>query len=227
MASSRPLRADSRENSTVSTKERLIAAAERLIADRGIEAISVRAVTQAAGVSVSAANYHFGTKEALVRATIWRALAPMNARRLERLDALETAALGSAAPSVEQLIDAFLRPAFELKMWDGPDIYERFAAQLHGGPPEFEGRVKLELLNPSFQRFVDALARALPDRRRPDLALAFQFALGASLHVLRGHAERLADAAPLPSEEVLRRLVRFASDGIRASCPVVAGGSGS
>lgn len=222
MASSRPLdaRVAERERGDRSTKVRLIDAAERLIARAGIEAVSIRAVTRAAGVSVSAANYHFGTKEALVRATLTRALTPVNQRRLARLDALEARASGGPAPSVEELIDAFLRPAFELSISDGPDVYERFAAKLHGGPPEFEGRMKLELLAPSFQRYVDALARSLPDRRRPDLALAFQFAVGAALHALRGHAERLADAPPLSTEEVLRRLVRFCAAGIRAGGPL-------
>jgi AcrR family transcriptional regulator len=219
LASPRPLRELAREDPRSPTKERLLRAAESLIAEQGVEAFSIRAVTRAAGVSVSAANYHFGSKEALVQETLWRVLAPMNDRRLERLDALEAEAGDGDPPRVEVLIDAFLRPAFDLESEEAPGVYRRFAAQLHSGPPEFEGRMKVELLNPSFQRFVDALARALPDRDRTDLALAFQFSLGAALHVLRGHAERLADAEGLPDEEVFRRLVRFAAEGICASCP--------
>ena len=217
MASPRPLPANDRGDAASSTKQRLLDAAEGLIAERGIDAVSVRAVTQAAGVSVSAANYHFGSKEALVRETLFRVLAPMNDRRLAALNALES---DGGKPRVEELIDAFLRPAFELESSQAPGTYRRFAAQLHGGSPEFEGRMKVELLNPSFQRFVDALGRALPDRHRDDIALAFQLALGASLHVLRGHAQRLADAPPLSDDELLGRLVRFAADGIRAACPI-------
>ena len=198
-----------------STRERLLMAAERLIAEHGVEAVSVRAVTQAAGVSVSAANYHFGSKDALVRETLWRVLAPMNERRIAALDALEA----EGTPDVETLMAAFLRPAFELTSRVAPNVYGRFAAQLHSGPPEFEGKTKLELLNPSFQRYVDALARALPDRRRDDIALAFQFVLGAALHTLRGHAQRLSDTDPIDDEVVIDRLVRFAAGGIRGACP--------
>ncbi len=96
------------------TKERLLAAAERLFAERGFEGASLRAVTQAAGTSVSAANYHFGSKQALLRATLRRRVEPMNRLRLERLDALEAAAAG-APLSLEALLDAFLRPAFEVR----------------------------------------------------------------------------------------------------------------
>jgi len=199
-----------------STRERLLMAAERLIAEHGIEAVSVRAVTQAAGVSVSAANYHFGSKDALVRETLWRVLAPMNQRRLAALDALEA----EGTPDVEALLEAFMRPAFELSSNVAPTVYGRMAAQLYSGPPEFEGKTKLELLNPSFQRYVDAFARALPDRRRDDIALSFQFVLGAALHALRGHAQRLSDAEPVSDAELFARLVSFSAGGLRASCLV-------
>ncbi|MCP5067717.1 MAG: TetR/AcrR family transcriptional regulator, partial [bacterium] len=92
------------------TKQRLLDAAEQLFAERGFDGTSMRAVTQAAGASVSAANYHFGSKQALLGATLRRRIEPFNRRRLELLDGLEA---GGAVPDVEQLMDAFFRPPFE------------------------------------------------------------------------------------------------------------------
>lgn len=202
------------------SRQRLLEASERLIADGGVEALSMRAVTQAAGLSVSAANYHFGSKQALVRETLLRALGPLGAQRLARLDALEaaTGVLGTT-PSVETLLEAYLRPAFELRSREGTRSYRLLWARLHLGRSAVAEELKRELFNPAFQRYLDALARALPDRDRDGLALSLQLALGATLHALVGYAEALADVPPLRDEALLARLVRFGAAGIRASAP--------
>jgi AcrR family transcriptional regulator len=49
------------------TRERLLNAAERLFADRGYEATSVRAIVAKARVNQAAINYHFAGKEGLYR----------------------------------------------------------------------------------------------------------------------------------------------------------------
>jgi AcrR family transcriptional regulator len=184
----------------------------------------MRAVTRAAGLSVSAANYHFGSKEALVREALLRALGPLSAERLERVEALEAAArVEGRTPGVEELVEAFLRPAFALRSRERESggspsrSYRLLWARLHLGNSQVAEEVKHELLNPAFRRYLDALARSLPDRDREDLALAFQLALGSALHVLGGHAEQLADLEPLEDEALLGRLVRFAAAGIRAA----------
>ena len=54
--------------SKATTKTRLIRAAERLFAENGLGAVSVRDITRAAGAkNESALHYHFGSKEALIR----------------------------------------------------------------------------------------------------------------------------------------------------------------
>jgi AcrR family transcriptional regulator len=200
-----------------STKERLLDAAERLLAERGYEAVSVRAVTRAAGVAVSAANYHFGSKDALVREALRRRLEPMNARRLERL-----ARVAPGPGALEAIVEAFLRPVFELRAGDGPEAraLRKLPARLHLAPPERAERLAREIFGPVFERFLDALEQALPGRSRDDLGLALQLSLGAALHTTSGLAERfLRPGAPLDGERVLRLMVRFAAAGIRESCP--------
>ncbi|MGH9896848.1 MAG: helix-turn-helix domain-containing protein, partial [bacterium] len=46
------------------TERRLLLAAERLFADRGIDAVSLRAIMAAAGTNVASVHYHFGSKSA-------------------------------------------------------------------------------------------------------------------------------------------------------------------
>ena len=53
-------------NRSGSTKERILAAAETLFAQRGFDGASLRQLTSDAGVNLAAVNYHFGSKEKLV-----------------------------------------------------------------------------------------------------------------------------------------------------------------
>ena len=91
------------------TRERLLSAAEQLLAERGSAATSVRDVLAAAGVAnASAVGYYFGSKEALVSAVERRAVNQVNAGRVAGL-----AALGSA-PALEDLVRAWVAPLVEL-----------------------------------------------------------------------------------------------------------------
>jgi AcrR family transcriptional regulator len=49
-----------------STRNHLLDAAERLFAEQGVEATSVRDITKAAGANQGAINYHFQSKDKLV-----------------------------------------------------------------------------------------------------------------------------------------------------------------
>ena len=204
--------------SSNTAKERLLSAAERLLAEQGFEATSIRAVTQAAGMSVSAAHYHFGSKETLVEEVFRRRLGPLNAKRLERFDALVAQARETGTPpSVESIFEAFLRPGFEARSAEGPDAYRLLAARLYAGSSEHSAAIRRELLEPSLSRLLDLLADALPERNRSDLALAVQFSLGAARFVIAGPALDFADRPALDEEAAVERLVRFEAAGVRSA----------
>ncbi len=205
-----------------STKQRLLDAAEQLFALHGLEGISIRAVTQAAGTSVSAANYHFGSKEELLRATLTRRIAALNRRRLERLDAL---ASRPGNPRLEDVVDAFLRPHFEVRAervaaGEPVDHVGRFAARLYAERPLVLDSLKRDLIDPLHARFVDAIARALPGSRPEEAELAVELTLGVMVHAIssRDAAGALATegGATPPYETLLRRMTRFAAAGIRS-----------
>src|SRR5258708_37090033 len=75
-----------------STKDRILDAAERLLAAHGFEATSLRAITTEADVNLAAVNYHFQSTDALSRPVIARTLGPANPTRLAMLDAVEQGA---------------------------------------------------------------------------------------------------------------------------------------
>lgn len=212
----------------IEPKERLLDAAEHLFAERGFEGASMRALTQAAGLSVSAANYHFGSKEELLRATLRRRVAPVNRRRLARLDELEAA---PAPPSLEPVIEAFLGPAveqFEAMRGRGEGAFARHVlARLYTDPPEVVARLKAELFGEVNERFTAALARALPAVDRERIAFLLQLAIGTMVHVIGGQVEEPlldaiagADRGPRPmtaADPLLAELVCYVAAGLRAS----------
>ena len=70
----------------MSPTERILDALVQLVAEQGIEAVSVRSVATAAGVSPALVQYHFGTKHRLMAA----AFAHVHQRMGERLNQVES-----------------------------------------------------------------------------------------------------------------------------------------
>ncbi len=210
----------------IETKDRLLDAAERLFAERGFDGASMRALTQAAGVNVSAANYHFGSKEALLRATLLRRIEPLNRRRLERLDVLEREAAGEPL-AIESILEAFLRPIFDERAAsvDATSRFRQVAARLYSDPPEVVDAMKRELFGPVMIRFVGALSKSLPEKPRREIELGFQFSVGVIVHVISGHLVSMLsskDAAPasedveLSDESLLEQMIAYTAAGLRS-----------
>ncbi|GGV37807.1 putative transcriptional regulator, TetR family protein [Actinomadura cremea] len=91
------------------TRERLLDAAERLYAGRGVDAVSLREIVQEAGVrNATAVQYHFGDRAGMVRAVFARHAPEVEARRHALLDACE--ADGADGGDVRALAAALVRP---------------------------------------------------------------------------------------------------------------------
>lgn len=210
------------------TKQRLLDAAERLFAERGFEGASMRAVTQAAGSAVSAANYHFGTKEALLAAVARRRLEPVNRRRVEALGRLEAEAGPGRAVAIECLFDAFFRPSFErmteMRVQGTSAIPRQFVARLYTEPPERVQPLRAELFGETNDRYLAAFSRTLPGVSGRRLRMIQQLAIAALVHVLSGQLDEelihaLEGDAVLddePHEPLLQLLIAHCSAGALA-----------
>ena len=98
------------------TKHKILNAAQYLFAREGFKGTSLRDITGMAGVNIAAINYHFGSKEALLKAVLERKLIPLNEIRIERLKSVTDAAQKQGtAPKVRDLLLAFIEPTFQLK----------------------------------------------------------------------------------------------------------------
>lgn len=204
------------------TKTRILDAAEELFAARGYHGVSIRDITQAAGVEVALANYHFGPKEELFRHVIARRVEEHCNGVLAELDAALAAAPGGVA-SVEAIVRAFCRYTFGKSREGGPGWKRYFQLVARSAvSPVYEP--VLEPLNRPYgvivRRYVAAFQAALPTLQPGNLYTAFYLLqaivarLLAETEVLDRQSQGRCRAADF--EAHLERVVPFVAAGFYA-----------
>ncbi|WP_416061769.1 TetR/AcrR family transcriptional regulator [Rhodococcus indonesiensis] len=109
------------------SREAMIDAAERIIAEKGIASMTLKGVQLAANQgNKSAAKYHFGSREGLLEAIVEARMAPVNARRQELLDDMNR--LG-ALVTIRQAVEALVRPLAAETLGRPGSRYARFMVQ--------------------------------------------------------------------------------------------------
>ena len=195
------------------TRDRLLDTAERLFAEHGYQATTMRAVTTEAAANIAAVNYHFGSKQALLEAVVHRALAPLSEERRNRLDALEP------DPSVEAIVDAIISPLIErLGAQEEHSRVIRLIGRLLVDPdPEMRMLVKAEV-HEAEQHQLGMLERALPELPREELWLRMRSMFAVVGAQLTGAFENPAACLPDAdgSEELKAQLVTFLGAGLSA-----------
>jgi AcrR family transcriptional regulator len=197
-----------------SGRETIMDAAERLFAERGIDAVSLRTINAEAGYSVAALHYHFATRDGLVKALLARAQPQMFAARAARVAHLNTL----AQPTVEGIVEALVLPltAGMREDFSGSIAKLRFLVRL-----SFDRSPYLErTLEESYALFRPLLRRALPQLDERTLTRRWRLAADLAQHAL-ANALEVAATRPAPKraefDEFLRELIRFISGGLRAS----------
>jgi len=156
------------------TREALILAGERLFAEHGIDAVSLRQINTGAGQrNSSAAHYHFGSKEALIKAIHSYRLERVNHRRCARLETLKAA---SNENDVRSVVETIVYPIVEeIHETDGGPSYIRFLAQLIGHPQFNVVDLWSEPHVEGLSRALQLLKKALPEV--PDELIGQRFGL--------------------------------------------------
>ena len=113
------------------TATRLRRTAEQLFAAHGLDGVSLRQITRDAGQRNSTAlQYHFGSRDGLVRAVLDHHLSHVVVRGATLLDRYETSALGSGA-GLQELVDGLVMPlCAELDCADGGPEFLQIAAEV-------------------------------------------------------------------------------------------------
>jgi AcrR family transcriptional regulator len=210
------------------TKSKILDAAERLFAEHGFDTPSLRHITSEAGVNLAAVHYHFGSKEALLFAVLERRIGPINQRRFELLEQLLAAS--SDSPSVEQILDTFVRPAAEVITGEGRQHFPRIMARLFTESSPRGQQLMPRLFGDVLLRFHAALARALPQLSERELLWRMMFATAVMAQGLVGRKRLEAFGYPaeeLEAEELIQRVIAFAGAGMRAEIPKKTQAAGS
>jgi len=203
------------------TRERILNAAEKLFAERGITSTSMRALTKAAGVNLAAVHYHFGSKGALLDAVIENRACPLNAARICQLEA-HLAERGEARPEVESIFRAFLLPALQ-NVTEAPETNEhlpRLFARVESQPPELLEPLYRKHFGSVARRFVEALQSALPKLPKQVVGDRFRLAMGSFYSLFSGNCnlDFIPDHPPseIDVEAKLEQVISFVAGGMRA-----------
>ena len=198
-------------------RQRLLDAGERLFAAHGWNGVSIRALAAEADVTLSALNYHFGEKENLLAEIFAARAAPIATERLRLLAVIEA----TGAPTLEAVIEAFLRPALTVSSQFGGEAFVKLRARLATEPEAFSRRILATAFDESSGAFIAALQTALPELPPADLAWRFHFLLGTMFYTMAnpGRIQSLTAGACDPGDTAaaLLHLVPFVAAGFRAA----------
>jgi len=113
-------------------REAMIDAAERLVAEEGVAACSLREVQALAGQrNKSAAHYHFGSRDGLVEAIVETRMGPINAARLALIDELDAQGRGD---DLRGLVEVLVDPLADATLRRPGSAYARFLAHVLDDP---------------------------------------------------------------------------------------------
>jgi AcrR family transcriptional regulator len=202
------------------TKTRILDAAERLFAEHGIGATSLRSVIAEAGVNLAAVHYHFGSKEGLTKAVVSRRVDPLNEKRLEMLAECEKAA-GRRKPSLAGIVEAFIGPPLRVsRESEGGATFMKLMGRLLAEPGYFFGTIVPEKFQEIGERFMKALEKALPALSDEEILWRLHFGIGAMAHAMligpdmARVTKGVCDGTDV--ERTIARLVNFIVAGLQA-----------
>jgi AcrR family transcriptional regulator len=195
------------------TRERIMKAAERLFAERGYDATSIRAIVAKARVNQAAINYHFDGKDGLYREVLRAAFRALTEQQLEHADEMK-------AMSREAALTEFIRR--QLRPLLGRDEYSRHMRILNWEtvrPTAVFRKLLSEEAAPFMGLAVELVRRFQPEADQRTLVAAAVWLLGQCSVFLRNR-EQLADpplglALDEEAVEWLAQLVsRWATGGL-------------
>jgi AcrR family transcriptional regulator len=211
-----PVRPLGRRPGNHPTRDTILDAAEELFARSGYAAASVREIAAKAGVNQALVHHYFASKDGLFKAIFVRRGHELARERLQLLDLIEGRA---AAPTLEEVVRAYLIPAYNMKRRGAGGVaFLKLQARLALVPSAANLELRTLVHEEPMQRFIAALRRAAPHLdgkalywRTVFMVGAFAYAVSES-HRIEVLSSGLCDAHD--ADETLAHLVAFLVGGL-------------
>lgn len=193
------------------TKEIILNAAVDLFAEGNYDSISMRDVAQKANVLLGLVTYHFKSKEALFEAVASRYAGEATRICLDELRRHKT-------PSLEQIIDAFIRPMLMRSQQPGWRKYMRVVVQVN--QQERWADLNASLFGAMAEEFFGALQRAMPGTSKELLTRGYIYMVSVFLSIIQENSKLARFSKGVYSADDISKVYRsalpFLAGGFRA-----------
>lgn len=197
----------------------ILLTAERLFAENGYHAVSIRQIAKEAEVPLALVGYYFGQKHELFHAIFDRWSYTIE----QRIQALRVAERHPhSADKLQRIVEAFIDPVLELRASAEGEYYALLiTVGLSMQQTQNSSSVLRDYFDPMANAFIEVLQDTLrqdtPGIERSTVAWCYQFALGTLLHHISDtRVYRLSGGVNQPNDPQARPLlVNFIVHGIR------------
>jgi AcrR family transcriptional regulator len=204
----------------MSTKNKILDAADVLFADKGFNGTSLREITSQANVNLAAVNYHFGSKKELIKAVMSRYMDELSPQ-LE--SALSHICQADVKPSLHDVFSAFIEPLLNLNEFKENGT-STFLQLLGRGYTDSQGFLRWFLTTqyPNvFTNFTKAVKIAYPELSTEEMFWRLHFTMGTIVFTMSS-SEALIDIAQndfdnkLDIAGVIERVIPYVAAGVAA-----------
>ena len=204
----------------MSTKNKILDAAESLFAVKGFNGTSLREITSLAEVNLAAVNYHFGSKKELIKAVMSRYMNELSPK-LEA--ALKNICDAEKQPTLIEVFSAFVEPLLCLNKFKVNGT-SNFLQLLGRGYTDSQGFLRWFLTTqyPNvISNFVEAVHKAYPELTAEDIFWRLHFTMGTIVFTMSSN-DALIDIAQndfnktIDISGVIEQVIPYIAAGVAA-----------
>jgi AcrR family transcriptional regulator len=175
------------------TRKRILDASEKLFSIEGYSGVSLRSITNEAGVDLALIKYYFGSKQGLFDEVLSRRVDKMSSERLAMLN--EVRVIENSHETITQLLSVFLQPMLGDTKAQMKELRNyRLLIALVTNSKNWQHEIFKQHYDPVAVRFIETLAKALPEASWEDVCWSFSFFLGSTVNAFAetGRIDRLS-----------------------------------